>query len=444
MSSRPSARSWIVAAALCAVPWRASAEDVPPRLRRVPDVVTVTGEALAPLGGARLDHLGLFAVGAGGELAPIPFQLDEKTADGAAYVFPSGPEANPGAGNGQLDPHDELLFVAADAGPRIAAGAAWPAGAEAAVELSAHDPVDHGAAFAYLFRFAGVAPRSAVGYVHYDRARDQIVARSYTIRYTPGKDRVYFSGVSVPPAAGGTGGDFVDRLKLRTYVKTLLYFSLSFDEDEWEDEVTAYLEGPIRVIRQERNRLTFMGIEVAPTVTVDAMYFPDFHLAPVRVDQTIHFPSVALEAWFKLSMDLSEEGKGMRYYRPSPGAATPWHTIDGTTTDDERNLDPAHPAWHLVTGEPGTFLWWVEMPPPLVPVTRLTYTDDAATADPPERVPGSIGEVAYKFDLFPLDVGVYHMRLFYLFPPHWKPGDERAWVDMISRPLTVEAHPLAR
>lgn len=137
------------------------------------------------------------------------------------------------------------------------------------------------------------SPRSAVRYVHYDRARDQIVARGYTIRYTPGKDRVYFSGVSVPTTAGGTGVNFIDRLKLRTHVETLLYFSLSFDEDEWDDEVTAYLEGPIRVIRQERNRLTFIGIEVAPTVTVDAMYFPDFHTGRARAPRPRGTPSTA-------------------------------------------------------------------------------------------------------------------------------------------------------
>ncbi len=158
-------------------------------------------------------------------------------------------------------------------------------------------------------------------------------------------------------------------------------------EDEWDDEVTAYLEGPIRVIRQERNRLTFAGIEIVPTLLVDAMYFPDFHLAPVQVDQTIHFPSIAREAWFKLAMDWNESAKGMRYDRPrpgaAPGAADAWHTIDGVTTPGERKLDDQNPDWHLVTGAPGTFLWWVEMPPPLVPVTHLTYTDDAATADPP-------------------------------------------------------------
>ncbi len=417
-------------------------------LHRAPDAVIVRGADLAGLGGQRLDRLGAFAVNDTGALAPIPFQIDEKTADGSGYVYANGKEANPSEAKGVLGDPDELVFLAGDSGRRLAASEPWPAAAERGAEIEVRDPVDGGTGWAYLFAFPGTPPRSDVRYVHYDRATDRVEARSYALGYTPGHDRVYFSSLSVPKSAGGTGVNFLDRLKLRTYVKTLLWFSVSFDEDEWDDEVTAYLEGPIRVIRQERNRLTFAGIEVAPTLLVDAMYFPDFHLAPVEVDQTIHFPSIAREAWFKLSMDWNDAAKGMRYYRPrpgdAPGAASTWHTIDGATTADERNLDEQHPDWHLVTGEPGTFLWWVEMPPPLVPVTHLTYTDDASTADPPESTPGSLGEVAYKFDLFPLEKGTYHMRLFYMFPPHWQPGAEKPWIDMIERPLTTVVHALTR
>ncbi|MFN7956102.1 MAG: hypothetical protein U0610_30600 [bacterium] len=417
-------------------------------LHRVPDPVIVSGGALTGLAGQKLDRLGLFALGAAGTLVPIPFQIDEKTADGTSYVYAAGKEANASQAKGALGAHDELVFLAGDSGGRLAPGGTWPATAERGTEIEVRDPVDGGVGWTYLFAFASAPPKSDSRYVQYDRARDVIEARSYSLGYTPGHDRVYFSSASVPTSAGGTGANFVDRLKLRTYVKTLLWFSVSFDEDEWDDEVTAYLQGPIRVIRQERNRLTFAGIEVAPTLLVDAMYFPDFHLAPVQVDQTIHFPSFAHEAWFKLAMDWNASAKGMRYYRPrvgsAPGVPDAWHTIDGVTTADERGLDDQQPDWHLVTGTPGTFLWWVEMPPPLVPVTHLTYTDDAATADPPESTPGSLGEIAYKFDLFPLEMGTYHMRLYYMFPPRWEPGAEKPWIDMIKRPVTTTVQALTR
>ncbi len=81
---------------------------------------------------------------------------------------------------------------------------------------------------------------------------------------------------------------------------------------------------------------------------------------------------------------------------------------------------------------------------PPAPVTDLTYTDDLTTEDDPENVPGSIGEVAFKFDLFPLEKGNYDMRLFYMYPEHWQPGDEKTWLTMIDKPLKPTATPLTK
>lgn len=410
-------------------------------LHRTPDPVVTTGDAVTAMVGKKIDQLGLFAAGPSG-VAPIPFQVDEKTAAGA-YVFPGGKEANPGDGNGVLDKQDEVVFMADDTGARIDA-ASWPAGATEGVEIAISDPVDGTSGWAYLFAFADKAPRSSADYVTYDPAAEKVTAKNYSMQYTPGKDNIFFSNITIPTSSGGSGVNFVDRLKLRTYIKTLLWLSLSFDEEEWDSKVAAYLDGPVRAIRMVKNSLSFMGIDVAPTVQVFATYYRDFHQAPAKINQTINFPAVAKEAWFKLSVDMNESAKGMKYYRPSPGAKDPWHVIDGTTTDDEKELDPKKPDWHLVTGKPGTFLWYVEMPKPLVPVTNLTYTDDAATEDSPENVPGSLGEVAFKFDLFPLEKGQYEMRLFYMYPQSWKPGDEKTWIQMIEKPLKTTGSALAK
>ncbi len=410
-------------------------------LHRVPDPIVLTGDAAATLVGKKLDQLGLFALRASG-LASIPFQVDEKTAAGN-YVFPGGKEANPGDGNGLLDKQDELVFMADDSGARLD-GAAWPEGAADAAEIAISDPVDGTSGYVYLFAFDGKAPRSNVDYVSYDPAQEKITAEHYSMQYTPGKDHIFFSSITIPTSAGGSGVNFVDRLKLRTYIKTKLLIPLSFDEEEWDSKVAAYMDGPVRAMRMVKNRLSFMGIEVSPTVQVFATYYRDFHQAPAKIQQTVDFPSIAREAWFKLSVDLNESAKGMKYYRPAPGTKDPWHVVDGATTADEKELDPKQPNWHLLTGKPGTFLWFVEMPKPLAPVTDLTYTDDVTAEDDPENVPGSIGEVAFKFDLLPLEKGNYDMRLFYMYPESWQPGDEKAWLTMIDKPLKPTVTPLTK
>lgn len=444
-AARVAAGAWMAAVLSLGCAARALAQDAAPSgaktLHRVPDPVVVTGEITPTLLGKKVEQLGLFALGAAG-LAPIPFQVDEKTAAGA-YVFPGGKEANPGDGNGLLDKQDELVFMADDSGSRLDA-AAWPEGASDGAEIAVSDPVDGTSGFVYLFVFDAKAPRSKADYVSYDPAQERITAEHYTMQYTPGKDHIFFSNITIPTAAGGSGVNFVDRLKLRTYIKTKLLLSLSFDEEEWDSKVAAYFDGPVRAMRMVKNRLSFMGIEVSPTVQVFATYYRDFHQAPAKIQQTVDFPSIAKEAWFKLSVDLNEQGKGMKYYRPSPGAKDPWHVVDGVTSEDEKNLDPRRPNWHLLTGTPGTFLWFVEMPKPLAPVTDLTYTDDLTTEDDPENVPGSIGEVAFKFDLFPLEKGNYDMRLFYMYPEHWQPGDEKTWLTMIDKPLKPTATPLTK
>ncbi|MBZ0253159.1 MAG: hypothetical protein K8I02_07445, partial [Candidatus Methylomirabilis sp.] len=407
-------------------------------LARQSDPVTVRGRDMPPLVGKKIAALGAFAIREG-RWTPIPYQIDEKI-DADNYVFPAGKENNGRSATGLLKKVDEVVFMARDAGDRSDLAGA-PAGAGTGVEVTLTDPVTGAKGWAYVFEFAGEFPKSGVDYVAYEPERERITAETYEIQYTPGLDHIFFSQLSVPEAAGGSGAEFCDRLKLRTYIKTRLFVSLSFDEEEWESNVKQYLDGPVRVIRQVENRLSFLGIDVAPTIQVDATYYRDLHVAPAIINQTLNLPAIAREAWFKASIDFSEKAEGMKYYRPSPGVKDPYHAINGRTESDEEALDPRAPPWHLVTGAPGTLLWWLELPKPLVPVTDLYYVDERTTSDPPEATPGAIGEIGFKFDLFPLAKGKYFMRLFYGFPSRWKPGDEKRMIEVIEKPLKYVTGP---
>ncbi|MBK7973949.1 MAG: hypothetical protein IPK07_11975 [Deltaproteobacteria bacterium] len=422
-----------------------------------PDPVVIAATKLGDAAGAKLGRLALMAVSDGTQLVPIPFQVDEKTADGASFVYPGGKEANPEAGNGRLDGHDELVFMASDCAAALAPSSPgeaplWPAGVERVVEIEVKDPVEPLTGYVYLLAFADTAadpPRSTTRYVDYHPDTETVTASSYAMGYEAGKDRIYFSSVSVPPAAGGSGKSFVDRLKMRTKVETKLFFSIGFDESEWDSTVAAYLDGPVRAIREVKNTLAFVGIPVAPTIVVEATYYRDFHVAPTAIHQTVNFPSVASAAWFDAEIDLNDAARGMRYYRPRAGAApedaapSAFHAIDGVPSADEKAIDPRQPPWHLVSGAPGTMLWLMELPAALVSSTDLALRDDAATPEPPESVPGTIGELVYHIDLMPLPVGDYQMRVYYFFPPRWRPGDEARWLRMTTQPLAAAARAVA-
>lgn len=410
-------------------------------LDRLPDPVVVKGSEVDGLLGKKIDRLGVFVRGQGGWL-PVPYQIDQRDGEGM-LIFPFGPKSNRAKGTGRLEPQDEIVFMAADAGDRWAPSAApAPEGAGSGVEIGLADPLGAGRGWAYLFDFSGEFPRSDRDYVSFDPRTARIASDHMFFKYAPAQDKIYYEEIGVPTSGGGTGREFIDRLKLRIYIKTRLWFSLTFDEDEWDSSVGRWIDGPVRVVRQIENELRFLGVAIAPTILVDAMYYRDFHVAPTTIHQTVNIPAIAKEAWFKFAIDMNENGKGMRYYRPSPGAEDPWHAVDGKMEDDEEDLDPKHPDWHLVTGSHGTHLLRVEMPEPLVPVTDLYYLDDETNEDEPEGTPGSIGEVGYKFDLFPLEQGVYKMRVFNIFPPRFKAGDEDRYQAMIDHPLERVFEPI--
>ena len=276
----------------------------------------------------------------------------------------------------------------------------------------------------------------------YDPYADKVVTDRYTMAYyEPGEERLFISDLSVSEAAGGSGKDFADRVKVRSYAKSKLFLSVSFHEEEWDSEVPAYLDGPVRIIRLSRNRLTFLGFEVAPSYEAPITFYRDFCYVPAEIHQTIDIAALAREATAELSIDFNEHARGMRYYRPTADPASSFRTIDGRADPSEEPIDPRRPDWHLVTGEPGTLLWWVEYPEPLQPLVDLRFTDDANEDDGPEDTEGLMGETGYRIDLLPVEKGRYLADIYYAIPSHWKEGDEQGFLAMTRDPLrtTVRA-----
>lgn len=129
-------------------------------LTRQRDVIVVNGAALPALAGAPLDELFLYRFD-GAAWQQIPFQFDEVDAVSNSYVI---------TGDGSLDPADELVFLAQDAGQQAPASQwiADPAStAFARYELVVSDPVHPGEqATVYLYRSPTLAPFFGPGYIH--------------------------------------------------------------------------------------------------------------------------------------------------------------------------------------------------------------------------------------------------------------------------------------
>ena len=98
--------------------WQAA---ITPKLRAIGgipkrmDAVVLRGKEFGSLLGADLDNIQVYAANALGELRQIPFQIDERFNQSGELVLL--PNAMPGTG--RFSVHDELVFMARDAGSRM-------------------------------------------------------------------------------------------------------------------------------------------------------------------------------------------------------------------------------------------------------------------------------------------------------------------------------------
>ncbi len=90
---------------------------------RFPDPVTVQGYAIPTVTGGVLENYRVFSCREG-KFEAIRFQIDEMT-EGGDFVFPYGSKSNKKLSTGVLAPRDLVLFMAHDAGDRVAE-AGWP------------------------------------------------------------------------------------------------------------------------------------------------------------------------------------------------------------------------------------------------------------------------------------------------------------------------------
>jgi len=225
----------------------------------------------------------------GGVWQQIPFQIDERGLE----VVGSDSIANSyfGLKDGLLDDNDQLLFMARDAGEQ-AAFWNWIADASARTfpryEIRLIDPLTSREAYVYLHRSVSLTPDPAVAsYMRYSPSPAGRVAAD-TVRgvsYIQGHAN---NGVpdflAVPPAFGGSGIDFLDRLKLRIRaVVSVPFIGNQVVTANEQDNLIALnnslrtVGGKIRIIREVKERIsvTVLGISInVDTVAISLFFYP--------------------------------------------------------------------------------------------------------------------------------------------------------------------------
>ena len=206
----------------------------------------------------------------------IPFQIDERTSGGDYFA----------TDDGFLDANDEIVFMIMDAGD-MAPPDYWPPEGSLRnnprYEIGLTDPITGGQAYVYLFRNSspGIGP-PLPEYISYTpgpvnkAAADTITGISYVQAHE--KKAGVPSYIAIRPSFGGTGTNFIDRLKLRVRgVVTILGQKITINVNE-QDNLTAtgavhVAMGRVRLIRRVFENIEVFG-QNFDNLPIDLFFYP--------------------------------------------------------------------------------------------------------------------------------------------------------------------------
>ncbi len=403
---------------------------------RKSDFVEIQGDELPSLHGRPVELFELLAL-QDGMLKPIPFQIDERVPTGKgrfAWVLPLGPAGGTIKDDARLDADDELVFMAKDlglqAGPELKGRISSPA-----VEIEVTDPINGAKGYVYFGAAAGIPRLSPEDYVDYDADRDYIKTAVYDIGHSEVFPIAHNLNV-VKKEAGGEGVDLIDIFKQRL-LATAFFGKIKFDKraKDWTSDISAYKDGPVRVIRRNENHLFLTKRIKSPSLYTQTFYLRDTFWFPGEVNAPFRLSRLITSLDIFLATEFCRNAVGMEFTSNSIRESV---LIDGITSPQEQALDRwVDQEWQLVTGSQGTWINRTVLGTGLEAVRRdLFYAEDVLQEDPPEEEPGIIGKLGIALDkIEQLEGGRYSFRSYIHFPEHFKPGDERNILNLLDHPL---------
>jgi len=433
------AATLLAAAALIAAALGAGAAE-PGRktLTRGEDPVVILPANLKPIEGKKIKDLAVFRFN-NGAFEPIPFQVDERGADGY-FVYTSGPQAKPGAGDGEYKGKDELVFMAWDTGDQ-APGKDFPCKPKEAAEVAVSD--GSGTGWVYVVECHENPPRSSVDYVRQeaDAAHDWVRTDRY--HFAEAKGQSSFDRLCLRGASGKVGPNLIDRLKGRgkmTAIGGLV--KIDAPESDVKGSLLAWIDGPVRVIHHMKGYLQFSIVKLNIGGESENLFYSNFFVTPIKFETPVSPNSVLSSFTMRYTIDWLKIMDGSRYYDPVNNKGV---TLDGKMSADEKalNMQQSH-EWWGISGPQGNFMVRMVLPAQwrkTIPL-KTYYVDDLAALDPPESEPGQRCTGLMLDQMINVAAGSYSYRLYYMVPPAAVPGSAAAMNAIIDRPLKVTAKEL--
>lgn len=412
-------------------------------LERPEASVVVLGSQLEALHGVAIDALRL-VTWRDGAVRQVPFQIDERTPE-EEYAYAYGELRRSDTDDGELDANDELVFMARDVGPRLPA-AALRLGQGRSLELEVVDPdARHRRGWVYLLHYpVDAPPRTPQRYVTLERQDGHVVGwsgRRVLAAGAPDRRNLFdLDQLRFVLPEGGFGPDVLDRVKLNLSA-SYLFLEVRRSVDEFRTALVGYSSGPIRAVASyqlEAYLIWGHWIRSTPRCRMK-IYENRLELAgelvlPVGFEE--NRPST-----LRLSLDFAPAAGAIRLWtadHPDPYRAT------GNRSAANR-LGTKYPEWICASLPTGSIVARLRLRGDLEADSRRhrLFLADDARRDPPEAVPGSLGNVGYELDLTGLPGSTYRFELTVLFGPPLRPGLEQWLLAAVDAPLDCRAGPLA-
>jgi len=421
------------------------------------DPIVLKGEQVPEFAGAKEAELRVYAR-RGGRLEPIPYQMDERNQWGEFIVL-KGKRVVPDEDKGAFDDNDEIVFLTRDLGEKTDKTQV-PGGPKKVYEVEVTDPLTPARGYAYVAMYAGGAPpKSPVDYVQYlEEGEGLAKATNYELGFLKVTSGLDFNHVVVTKAAGGDGVNHLDKSKVRVMQNIKRGFTLGIptrldrNEKNFLVKVYGYKDGPVRALRVMKVNLQLIWKLPAPGATVNSVFYPEWMEWPVP----INLPFKPTWAFYNIELDVSNDfafkpTDGARFYTSShPGR---WASVDGKMSPEETawNKEDATGAYYgVVLGEGAGFT--TVRPPKSFATTILGlyrddpesgvepeyYKGDGRIKNRPEWIKGAMPLVGTRFiNWGTVGRGIHTVYWYAFFPPHYKPGAEKGFLDIIDHPVTV-------
>jgi hypothetical protein len=304
-----------------------------------------------------------------GKLEPIPFQLDERSADGR-FSFPSGHQT-PSDTKG-ISPNDQVVMMLSDLGHACNVNCNLP---PSTLEVSVFTPSDRTTRYAYIATVEKptLSPKS---YVDYDAITDRIETDGYRLAFVNG----FPADFALQATPWSHRPNMIADLQILGKTKLFGLVLLRLTNVDIQSRLVGFRAGPIRLIRQVVYwvRLPF-GIS-SPKVTSDELFYRNFGVMPLSVK----LPWVPHLLFNKTSFRLAVElNNAKRYSLLWPGANTNQSRISELAAPRGDSTIPVD--WIAIEAEDGLLVQTFAPTPDLALIERQLYYQ----AD--DSLPSSLG-----------------------------------------------------